>query len=113
MPWSDFYLVTNQDRISPPEAERFMSARAGPTTMSTHCSQIAMVSQPQVLAQCQDGLAGVEQRAGVEVAQRVPAVLPRHPYPGLDQSRTPSSAFQRWMPASSWARLDETATQAG
>ena len=39
-----WYLVANQDRIIPPEAERAMAARAGATTVTVNSSHVAMMS---------------------------------------------------------------------
>jgi pimeloyl-ACP methyl ester carboxylesterase len=41
-----WYLVANQDRIIPPEAERVMAARAGSTTVQIDSSHVAMMSHP-------------------------------------------------------------------
>jgi pimeloyl-ACP methyl ester carboxylesterase len=45
-----WYLVANQDRIIPPEAERAMAARAGATTVAINSSHVAMMSHPGVVA---------------------------------------------------------------
>ncbi|TIC84876.1 alpha/beta hydrolase [Nocardioides sp. GY 10113] len=44
-----WYLVANQDRIIPPEAERAMAARAGATVTSVDSSHVPMVSHPKVV----------------------------------------------------------------
>jgi pimeloyl-ACP methyl ester carboxylesterase len=44
-----WYLVANQDRIIPPEAERFMAARAHSTTVSINSSHVAMISHPRAV----------------------------------------------------------------
>ncbi len=44
-----WYLVANQDRIIPPEAERAMAARAGSTTIEITSSHVAMMSHPAVV----------------------------------------------------------------
>ena len=41
-----WYLVANQDRIIPPEAERAMAARAKAKTVSINSSHVAMMSHP-------------------------------------------------------------------
>ena len=41
-----WYLVANQDRIIPPEAERAMAARAGAYTVQINSSHVAMMSHP-------------------------------------------------------------------
>jgi pimeloyl-ACP methyl ester carboxylesterase len=41
-----WYLVANQDRIIPPEAERAMAARAGSTMTEINSSHVAMMSHP-------------------------------------------------------------------
>lgn len=42
-----WYLVSSNDRIIPPEAERFMAARANARTMEIDSSHVAMISHPQ------------------------------------------------------------------
>ena len=44
-----WYLVANQDRIIPPEAERVMAQRAHATTVQIDSSHVAMMSQPGVV----------------------------------------------------------------
>ena len=44
-----WYLVAGQDRIIPPEAERFMAARARATTVEINSSHVAMISHPDVV----------------------------------------------------------------
>ena len=44
-----WYLVANQDRIIPPEAERAMAARAKAKTVSINSSHVAMMSHPRVV----------------------------------------------------------------
>jgi pimeloyl-ACP methyl ester carboxylesterase len=44
-----WYLVANQDRIIPPEAERAMAARARAKTVSINSSHVAMMSHPRVV----------------------------------------------------------------
>jgi pimeloyl-ACP methyl ester carboxylesterase len=41
-----WYIVANQDRIIPPEAERAMAERAGATTVHVNSSHVVMMSQP-------------------------------------------------------------------
>lgn len=41
-----WYLVANQDRIIPPEAERAMAERAGATIIAIDSSHVAMMSHP-------------------------------------------------------------------
>lgn len=45
-----WYLVANQDRIIPPEAERAMAARANARTVRINSSHVAMMSHPRVVA---------------------------------------------------------------
>ncbi|MEV6273176.1 alpha/beta hydrolase [Kribbella sp. NPDC051936] len=45
-----WYLVANQDRIIPPEAERAMAARAGSTVVQINSSHVAMMSNPDIVA---------------------------------------------------------------
>ena len=44
-----YYLVANQDRIIPPEAERAMAERAGAVTRSVDSSHVPMMSHPDVV----------------------------------------------------------------
>jgi pimeloyl-ACP methyl ester carboxylesterase len=44
-----WYLVSNQDRIIPPEAERAMAKRAGAKTVSINSSHVSMMSHPGVV----------------------------------------------------------------
>jgi len=44
-----WYLVANQDRIIPPEAERVMAARAGSTVVQINSSHVAMMSHPDIV----------------------------------------------------------------
>jgi pimeloyl-ACP methyl ester carboxylesterase len=47
--WTDipsWYIVANQDRIIPPEAERAMAERAGSTTVQVNSSHVVMMTQP-------------------------------------------------------------------
>jgi pimeloyl-ACP methyl ester carboxylesterase len=44
-----WYLVANQDRIIPPEAERAMAERAGSTTVAIDSSHVAMMSHPRAV----------------------------------------------------------------
>ena len=41
-----WFLVATEDRIIPPEAERFMAARAGATTVEVRSSHVPMISKP-------------------------------------------------------------------
>jgi pimeloyl-ACP methyl ester carboxylesterase len=45
-----WYLVANQDRIIPPEAERAMAARANAKVVSINSSHVAMMSHPGAVA---------------------------------------------------------------
>lgn len=45
-----WYLVANQDRIIPPEAERAMAERAGSTITAINSSHVAMMSHPRAVA---------------------------------------------------------------
>ncbi|MEU4295567.1 alpha/beta hydrolase [Kribbella sp. NPDC026596] len=44
-----WYLVANQDRIIPPEAERAMAARASSTVVQINSSHVAMMSHPDIV----------------------------------------------------------------
>jgi pimeloyl-ACP methyl ester carboxylesterase len=44
-----WYMVANQDRIIPPEAERAMAERAGAYTVSINSSHVAMMSHPKAV----------------------------------------------------------------
>ena len=44
-----WYLVANQDRIIPPQAERVMAERANATTVQIDSSHVAMMSHPGVV----------------------------------------------------------------
>jgi pimeloyl-ACP methyl ester carboxylesterase len=46
-----FYLVATEDRMIPPNAQRFMSKRAGATVVEKHGSHAIYVSQPKAVAQ--------------------------------------------------------------
>ena len=45
-----WYLVTTEDRMIPPPAQRFMSKRAGATVAEVAGSHAVFVSQPPVVA---------------------------------------------------------------
>ena len=45
-----WYLVTTQDRMIPPDAQRFMSQRANATVVETDASHAVAVSQPEPVA---------------------------------------------------------------
>jgi pimeloyl-ACP methyl ester carboxylesterase len=45
-----WYLVATEDRMIPPDAQRFMSKRAGLTVVEAQGSHAIYVSQPQVVA---------------------------------------------------------------
>lgn len=45
-----WYVVANQDRIIPPEAERAMAKRAGSTTVRVDSSHVVMISHPDAVA---------------------------------------------------------------
>jgi pimeloyl-ACP methyl ester carboxylesterase len=50
--WTDipsWYIVANQDRIIPPEAERAMAERAGATTVQVNSSHVVMMTQPGIV----------------------------------------------------------------
>jgi pimeloyl-ACP methyl ester carboxylesterase len=42
-----WYQVSEQDKMIPPEAERFMASRAGAVTSSVEASHVAMISHPR------------------------------------------------------------------
>jgi pimeloyl-ACP methyl ester carboxylesterase len=44
-----WYVVANQDRIIPPEAERAMAERAGATTVQVNGSHVVMMTQPSTV----------------------------------------------------------------
>ena len=46
-----FYLVATEDRMIPPDAQRFMSKRAGATVVEKPGSHAIYVSKPEVVAQ--------------------------------------------------------------
>lgn len=46
-----FYLVATDDRMIPPDAQRFMSKRAGATVVEKRGSHAMYVSQPEAVAQ--------------------------------------------------------------
>jgi pimeloyl-ACP methyl ester carboxylesterase len=46
-----FYLVATDDRMIPPDAQRFMSKRAGATVVEKRGSHAIYVSQPEIVAQ--------------------------------------------------------------
>jgi pimeloyl-ACP methyl ester carboxylesterase len=45
-----WYLVTTEDRMIPPDAQRMMSQRAGSTVVEVKASHSVYVSQPQAIA---------------------------------------------------------------
>ena len=45
-----WYLVTTEDRMIPPDAQRFMSKRAGATVVEERGSHAIYVSRPDVVA---------------------------------------------------------------
>lgn len=45
-----WYLVTTQDRMIPPDAQRFMSGRANATVVETNASHAVYVSHPEPVA---------------------------------------------------------------
>jgi pimeloyl-ACP methyl ester carboxylesterase len=45
-----WYLLTAEDKMIPPDAQRAMSKRAGATTVEVHGSHAVYVSQPQAVA---------------------------------------------------------------
>jgi pimeloyl-ACP methyl ester carboxylesterase len=45
-----WYLVTTQDRMIPPDAQRFMSQRANATVVETDASHAVAVSRPEPVA---------------------------------------------------------------
>ena len=47
---SSWYLVTTEDRMIPPDAQRAMSKRAGSTVIEVKGSHAVYVSQPQAVA---------------------------------------------------------------
>jgi pimeloyl-ACP methyl ester carboxylesterase len=44
-----WYMVAKQDRVIPPDAERFMAKRAGAHTVEVDNSHVAMISNPDVV----------------------------------------------------------------
>jgi pimeloyl-ACP methyl ester carboxylesterase len=46
-----WYLVTTQDRMIPPDAQRFMSHRANATVVETAASHAVYVSHPEPVAE--------------------------------------------------------------
>jgi pimeloyl-ACP methyl ester carboxylesterase len=45
-----WYLVTTEDRMIPPDAQRFMSQRANATVVETAASHSVYISQPEAVA---------------------------------------------------------------
>lgn len=45
-----WYLVTEQDQMIPPDAQRFMAQRTGATISSVASSHVSMISHPDVVA---------------------------------------------------------------
>jgi len=45
-----WYLVTTEDRMIPPDAQRGMSKRAGSNVVEVKASHVVYVSQPQAVA---------------------------------------------------------------
>jgi pimeloyl-ACP methyl ester carboxylesterase len=45
-----WYMVAKQDRVIPPDAERFMAKRAGAHTVEMDSSHVAMISHPDAVA---------------------------------------------------------------
>ena len=45
-----WYLVTTQDQMLPPDAQRFMAQRAGATIVSVASSHVSMLSHPEEVA---------------------------------------------------------------
>jgi pimeloyl-ACP methyl ester carboxylesterase len=45
----NWYLVSNADRVIPPDAQRFMASRARAHTSAVDASHVSMVSQPDVV----------------------------------------------------------------
>ncbi|MDM7856289.1 alpha/beta fold hydrolase [Cellulomonas alba] len=55
-----WYMVGQQDRVIPPDAERAMAKRAGATTVEVDSSHVAMISRPDdVAALVRSAVAGV------------------------------------------------------
>jgi pimeloyl-ACP methyl ester carboxylesterase len=52
--WKDkpaYYLVATDDKMIPPDAQRFMAKRAGATVVEVKGSHAIYVSQPQAVAE--------------------------------------------------------------
>jgi Alpha/beta hydrolase family len=47
---SSWYLLTTEDKMIPPDAQRFMSNRAGAKVVETKASHAVYVSQPEAVA---------------------------------------------------------------
>jgi pimeloyl-ACP methyl ester carboxylesterase len=45
-----WFLVTEQDQMVPPDAQRFMAQRAGATISSVASSHVSMISHPHIVA---------------------------------------------------------------
>jgi len=45
-----WYMVTKDDRMIPPDAQRFMAKRAGATVVEEHGSHAIYVSRPEIVA---------------------------------------------------------------
>lgn len=68
-----WYLLTTEDRMIPPDAQRLMSKRAGATVVEVKGSHAIYVSQPQAVAQiieaaAKGALVAEKERAGTSAA---------------------------------------------
>jgi pimeloyl-ACP methyl ester carboxylesterase len=66
-----WYLVSTDDKMIPPDAQRAMSRRAGPTVVEVKGSHAVYVSQPQAVAHLIEQAATAVLAAGHEKAQQV------------------------------------------
>lgn len=86
-----WYLVTTEDRMIPPPAQRFMAARAGAMVVEAAGSHAVYVSQPEAVAALIEEAAGETRSTaaqgaghaqGLTPSERIPAGQAR-PDPGL------------------------------
>jgi pimeloyl-ACP methyl ester carboxylesterase len=68
-----WYMVTTEDRMIPPDAQRLMSKRAGATVVEVKASHSVYVSQPQAVAQliemaARGALVAAEEKGGTTAA---------------------------------------------
>ena len=78
-----WYLVTTEDRMIPPTAQRTMSERAGSTVVEVPASHAVYVSQPAaVAALIHDAAAAVSSRRWTATTRRARRDSPERSAPG-------------------------------